>query len=94
MVTIIEKMGKVLKPPYKEPQHLEVRVRYNQEEETEVVVMHEDEVLLLETLERLQKTANIYPESMNEIWKQIRKYARSEYICGNNAISQTDQNEV
>ena len=83
MIRIIEELERVHKPPYKEAKHIEVIVQDGKEEEPQTVVMHEDQLKLLRTLERLQKTANIYPDSMNELWAQIRSYARSEYVKGN-----------
>jgi hypothetical protein len=82
MIRIIEELGRVQRPPYKDAQFIEVKVQGNIEEDPQEIVMHESMVTLLRTLERLQKTANIYPDNMNKIWSQIRDYARSEYKQG------------
>lgn len=96
MIRIIEELGRVSMPPYKEAKHVEVKVQNGKEDEPQVIVMHEAQVTLLRTLERLQKTANIYPDNMNEIWSQIRDYARSEYTQGNYSglqIAKDEENE-
>lgn len=93
MKTIVEELQRVKLPPFDEPKFIEVMVRSNKEDEPEKCVLHEDEVKLLKTLERLQKTANIYPDSMNEIWSQIRAYARSEYLKGNYSGMQIAKDE-
>lgn len=89
MVTIIEKLGSDID----KPNYIKVKIRNGKEEDLEEVLMHEDQVTLLETLSRLQKSTNIYPDSMNEIWKQIRKYARSEYSVGFEAGLEIDNEE-
>ena len=93
MIKIIEELERVQKPPYDEPKHIRVMVQMSKDEEPEEAIMHEDQVKLLRTLERLQTTANIYPDSMNEIWKQIRAYARSEYSVGFEAGLEIDNEE-
>jgi hypothetical protein len=83
MVTIIEELGRVHLPPYNEAKHIEVLVQEKGKTEPEKMVLHEDEIELLKMLSRLQKSANIYPENMTEIWNMIRNYARSEWLKGN-----------
>lgn len=81
MKQIIEVLREFTEPPFKENSFVEVVVT-NNGKDLETVTMHKDKFELLQTLDRLQKTANIYSENMNAIWNMIDKYAKTEFIKG------------
>lgn len=78
---VIQIIGEVTKPPFKENSFVEVIVMDNSEV-LETEIMHKDKLELIQTLYRLQKTANIYSENMDAIWIMIEKYAKTEFIKG------------
>jgi hypothetical protein len=82
MVTIIRKHEKHEETQILQPKHLEVLIKIDGQENPQMVIMHEDEYNLNLMLSRLADSLKIYPESMNDIWKMIRQYARSEYMRG------------
>lgn len=81
MKHVIQIIGEVTKPPFKENSFVEVIVMDNSEV-LETEIMHKDKLELIQTLYRLQKTANIYSENMDAIWIMIEKYAKTEFIKG------------
>lgn len=85
MVKIIEKYENVHIKFFEKDSHQKVKIIDVQDNGSveEIVVMHKDEILLIETLNRLQVTADIYKESMDAIWKMIENYGYSEFLKGN-----------
>ena len=81
MKQIIEIVREFTEPPFKENSFVEVIVT-NNGTDRETVTMHKDKLELLQTLYRLQKTANIYSENMDAIWNMIEKYAKTEFVKG------------
>lgn len=81
MKQIIEIVREYTEPPFKENSFVEVIVTTNGEDR-ESVSMHKDKLELLQTLYRLQKTADIYSENMEAIWNMIEKYAKTEFVKG------------
>ena len=82
MVTIIRKHEKHEETQLLQPKHLEVLIKIDGQEHPQMVIMHEDEYNLNLMLSRLADSLKIYPESIKDIWKMIRLYARSEYMRG------------
>ena len=81
MKQIIEIVREYTEPPFKENSFVEVIVT-NNGTDRETVTMHKDKLELLQTLYRLQKTANIYSENMDAIWNMVEKYAKTEFVKG------------
>lgn len=86
MVKIIEKYENVHIKFFEKDSHQSVKIidefpMRNSNEK--IVVMHKDEIILIDTLNRLQITADIYKDSMDAIWTMIEKYGYSEFLKGN-----------
>ena len=85
MVKIIDKYENVHIKFFEKDSHQKVKiidVKDNVSVE-EILVMHKDEIILIDTLNRLQITADIYKDSMDAIWTMIEKYGYSEFLKGN-----------
>lgn len=85
MVKIIEKYENVPVKFFEKDSYQKVKILTVQDNDSieEIVVMHKDEIILIDTLNRLQITADIYKDSMDAIWKMIENYGYSEFLKGN-----------
>ena len=85
MVKIIEKYENVHIKFFDKDSHQKVKILDVKDKGSveEIVVMHKDEIILIDTLNRLQITADIYKDSMDAIWKMIENYGYSEFLKGN-----------
>ena len=83
MLRIIEKIEEVKRYPSTTPKHWKCSVcDITKPDEVFSVTLHESEVTLIQKLNAFQKSMNLYPETMNELWGNIEEFGQMKYEQG------------
>lgn len=92
MLKIIEEIEEVKHWPSTTAEHVKCKVcAIDDTEKVFEVTLHKTEVKLIKMLNQIQKGANLYAHTMNELWKEIEEYGQNKYEEGDfNASSHCD----
>jgi hypothetical protein len=93
MLRIIEKVESVKRWPSTEPEHTKCLVsdEMNPDKGEFNVTLRNEEVELIEKLNRLATSAKMYPNTMQEIWEKIESFGQMKYDQGCYDESESNQ---